>query len=102
MHDEIDPLANIVNEYKVTAGGPGTVYSQFLLQQHARNEPRDYLFEVLARAKRVERPYDRRRNAVGRPIGIDQPVRAALGAGIRTHGIERMRLVHQRPFRGTV
>ena len=100
--DGVDAATDVLDEDEVAGRRTGAVNGQFLVQERAGDKAWNDLFEVLARAERVERPDDRDRDAVRRPLGVDQPVRAAFGAGIGAHRLERVLLVHQLPLGRTV
>src|SRR5215213_3779158 len=102
VNQRIQRLAVIFDIEPVSGGLAITVNRQRFAQEHARDESRHGLFEMLVWAIVIEGPDDDCRNVVRRPVRVNQTIRAALRRRIRTHRIQRMFLRHLVSHRGSV
>ena len=85
----------VVDVEPVAPGVAVAVDRQRLVLQRLRDEARDHLLGMLARAVVVERPDDRDRQAVGHVVRVREPVAARLRRRVRRARVERVLLVHR-------
>ena len=88
LQDHVDDTASILDKEKIAHGRAVAMHTEVFVEQHAGDESGNDLLERLHRPEIVEGTNDHRRNLTGGPIGIDEPISAAFGAGVRAHWIE--------------
>ncbi len=93
----LDRLGVVVDVEPVARGVPVAVDGQRLVRERLRDEARDHLLRVLARAVVVERPHDHDRQPVRDPVRVREPVGARLRRRVRRARVERMLLAPSAP-----
>ena len=83
VNELVERLAMIRDEEEIAPRGAVAMHIERLSEKAARNETRNDFFEMLKGTKIIEGTNNARRNAIGRPIGVDETVRPAFGGRIR-------------------
>ena len=94
--DRLDRLGVVVDVEPVAARVPVAVDRQRLARERLRDEARDHLLRMLARAVVVERADDHDRQPVGDVVRVREPVAARLRRRVRRARVQRVQLVHRR------